>query len=63
MLSSAVVVGDFQGYLHFLRPATGEFVARVRPDSTAIVAPPQVWADSVIVQTQGGRLERLDLQR
>lgn len=63
VLAPAVVVGDFQGYLHFLRPSTGEFVGRVRPDSSAIVAPPQPWAGSVIVQTQGGRLERLDLQR
>jgi len=58
-----VIVGDFQGYLHYLRPATGEFAGRVRVDSSAIVAPPQVWADSVIVQTQSGRLDRIELRR
>jgi outer membrane protein assembly factor BamB len=60
-LPSAVVVGDFQGYLHFLRPATGELAARIRPDSSAMVAPPQVWANSLIVQSQAGRLERIEL--
>lgn len=60
-LRSAVVVGDFQGYLHFLRPATGEVVARMRPDSSAMVAPPQAWANGIIVQSQAGRLERIEL--
>ncbi len=63
VVSAAVIVGDFQGYLHYLRPATGEFAGRVRVDSSAIVAPPQVWADSVIVQTQSGRLDRIELRR
>ena len=38
VLPQAVVVGDGRGYLHFLRPESGELAARLRPDSSAIVA-------------------------
>jgi outer membrane protein assembly factor BamB len=63
VLPQAVVVGDGRGYLHFLRPESGEFAARLRPDSSAIVAPPALWAGSVIILTQDGTLARVDLDR
>jgi outer membrane protein assembly factor BamB len=62
-LPQAVAVGDSRGYLHLLRPDTGEFAARLRPDSSAIVAPPQRWAGSLVVLTQDGTLARVDLER
>lgn len=63
VLPSAVVVGDFQGYLHFLRPDSGELAARTRLDSSAVVAPPQRWADSVVALSQDGRLVRIEVGR
>jgi outer membrane protein assembly factor BamB len=36
---SAVVVGDFEGYLHWLDRDTGRFVARERPGDTPVAAP------------------------
>jgi len=36
---SAVVVGDFEGYLHWLDRDTGRFLARERPGDTPIRAP------------------------
>ena len=36
---SAVVVGDFQGYLHWLDRDSGQFVARERPGDTPVGAP------------------------
>ena len=35
-----VVVGDLEGYVHWLRRDDGQFVARVRIDSDSIVAAP-----------------------
>jgi outer membrane protein assembly factor BamB len=47
-LPTAVVVGDLEGYLHFLSTAEGSLLARVRVDSSAIVARPMAWNDSVV---------------
>ena len=35
-----VVVGDFDGYLHWMRTSDGRFVARTRLEKSAIIAPP-----------------------
>ena len=43
-----VVVGDLQGYLHWLRADTGELAARVRIGKGPIRATPQVSADGVL---------------
>jgi len=51
-----VVVGDFEGYLHWLRKEDGRIVGRIRAASKAIIAPPIVVGDIVFVQSQGGTL-------
>jgi outer membrane protein assembly factor BamB len=51
-----VVVGDFEGYLHWLRKEDGRIVGRIRATSKAIIAPPVVAGDIVFVQDQGGTL-------
>lgn len=51
-----VVVGDFEGYLHWLSLDSGRIVGRVRAASKAIVAPPLAVGDIVFVQDQGGTL-------
>lgn len=62
-LPGAVVVGDLDGYVHFLSPAEGALLARVRADSSAIVARPMVWNDGAVVLTTGGTLMLLTPQR
>ena len=57
VVGTAVAVGDFEGYLHFLDRSTGKFVARERPGSERIAAPPLVMGDRVFVVDEGGRLE------
>jgi len=51
-----VVVGDFEGYLHWLRKEDGRIAGRIRATSKAIVAPPVAVGDRVFVQGQGGAL-------
>ncbi len=51
-----LVMGDKQGYLHFLEQSSGQAIARVRVDSSAIGAAPIVAGGLLIVQTRGGSL-------
>ena len=53
---TTVVVGDFDGYLHFFSNLSGNPVARVRVDSAAISTDPVVVADRLYVQTDSGKL-------
>ncbi len=50
----ALVVGDFNGYIHFLSREDGSFLARTSTDGAAIVAPPIVAGSHVIFQTTAG---------
>ena len=51
-----VVVGDFEGYLHWLSKDSGKIVGRIRAAGKAIVAPPLAAGDTVFVQGQSGAL-------
>jgi len=53
---SSVVVGDFEGYVHFFDAATGEAQARVRAGGDRVTSPPLAVNDMVYVQTDGGDL-------
>jgi outer membrane protein assembly factor BamB len=62
-LAAAVVVGDLQGYVHFLSPGEGSLLARVQVDSGPIVARPLAVGDGAVVLTSGGTLALLTPQR
>ena len=51
-----VVVGDFEGYLHWLNKDSGRIIGRVRATSTPIIAPPVAAGNVVFVYGQGGTL-------
>jgi outer membrane protein assembly factor BamB len=53
---SWVVVGDYEGYVHFLSRDDGAFVARVSTDGGEILAQPAILGDKVLVQTSRGGL-------
>lgn len=53
-----VVVGDFEGYLHWMDATSGEFVARVRVGGR-ISNPPAVAGSTLIVQDDEGRVVAL----
>ena len=52
----AVVVADFQGYLHFLDKHTGAFIARERTGRLRVSNAPIVEGDEVVVINDGGRI-------
>jgi outer membrane protein assembly factor BamB len=52
----ALVVGDFEGYLHWLDKRTGEVVARAKTDGERITNTPVTSDAGVLVQTDSGKL-------
>jgi outer membrane protein assembly factor BamB len=58
-----VVVGDYQGYLHWLSAEDGRFVARYRVGSDAVTSRPLAGPTAVYVLNQGGTLAALQPRR
>ncbi len=56
------VVGDFEGYLHWLRLDNGDLGARIRAGRDPVRAAPVVVDGVLIVQTAGGDLSAYRLQ-
>jgi len=56
VVGQAVVVGDFDGYLHWIDRDSGTFVAREHPGGDRISAAPLVVDDRVFVIDDGGRI-------
>lgn len=55
-----IVVGDFEGYLHWLDKSTGEFVARTHLDRYGVAHAPIVTDEYVIATTRYGYLHVLE---
>ena len=57
-----IVVGDFEGYLHFMNKSDGKLVGRVEIDSSGLFSQPLVVDDNIYVQTRDGKIARITLQ-
>ncbi|MEO8406803.1 MAG: outer membrane protein assembly factor BamB [Oxalobacteraceae bacterium] len=55
----AVVIGDSQGYVHFLSRENGAFLGRIGTDGSAILSAPIVAGMNLIFQTQSGAVVAL----
>ena len=61
-LSSAVAVGDFEGYIHFMSREDGAFVARIKTDSSAVMPQMQnLGARKLLLQTRQGGIYAIEL--
>ena len=58
-----VVVGDFEGQVHFLKFEDGAFAARIATDGGGIAAAPQLIGDKVLVQTRKGGIYAISIQK
>jgi len=56
LTSTAVVIADFQGYVHWLDKTTGELVARERIAKQRVTNPPVSFGDTIVVLTDGGKM-------
>jgi outer membrane protein assembly factor BamB len=53
---SSIIVGDYQGYVHWLDRATGELQARTQDGKTRISTAPLVVGDKVVVINDRGQM-------
>ncbi|MBF0256546.1 MAG: outer membrane protein assembly factor BamB, partial [Gammaproteobacteria bacterium] len=56
-----VVAGDYQGYLHWLKPEDGSILARTRVGSEPITAAPRVVDDRLYIYGDGGEFAAITL--
>ncbi|RTE66526.1 outer membrane protein assembly factor BamB [Amphritea opalescens] len=61
VLGTSVVVGDYEGYLHFMSQVDGHFVARYKADSDGLRGDMVAVDDVLYVLGNGGRLVALQL--
>lgn len=59
---NTVVVGDFEGYVHFFSNADGSPVARVRVGKGMLSGPPVVIGGRLYVQSESGRLAVFEIE-
>ncbi len=57
LTGSALVVADFDGYLHWLDPATGQLLARGRAASSRVSNAPVAAGELLLVQTDSGEVQ------
>ena len=58
-----VVVGDYEGQLHFLKFEDGSFAARIATDGGGIAAAPKPIGDLILVQTRKGGLFAISIKK
>ncbi len=56
LFNGYLVVGDGEGYLHWLDTSNGQFVAQNKLSSSGILSRPSVAGDKLMVQARDGRL-------
>ncbi|MEX0975724.1 MAG: outer membrane protein assembly factor BamB [Woeseia sp.] len=61
--NDSVVVGDFDGYVHFFSKDDGSTVARVRVGKGMLSGPPVVIGDRLYLQSESGRLDVFAIDR
>lgn len=61
VMNGYVVVGDFEGYLHWLDQETGEIVARHEVDGSGIHATPTVVDNILYSQSRDGDLQAIEI--
>ena len=59
---NTIVVGDFEGYLHWLDPSDGSFIARERLANRPIYGTPLVVGANLFAQAEDGTLSAYTLQ-
>jgi len=54
VVGPAIVLGDYEGYLHFLSRADGHLMARLQVGGGPVTSAPQATSQGAVVQTGGG---------
>ena len=59
VMGDTILVGDLEGYVHWISRASGNFVARLQVSNDAIRSRPIVMGDMVYVTSVNGKLTAL----
>ncbi|OEF23442.1 hypothetical protein A1QK_04690 [Vibrio genomosp. F10 str. 9ZD137] len=63
MINNHVVVGDSEGYLHWLNRSTGEFVAQQLIDDSGFAVSPVVTSGGYVLVTRNGDVKKLTINK
>ena len=61
-IKDSIVVSDFEGYLHFLSPFDGHFLARIETDGSGVIVPPIEHNGRLYVITRDGELSVFEIE-
>ncbi|TWX56969.1 outer membrane protein assembly factor BamB [Colwellia hornerae] len=61
VIGDYIVVGDFEGYLHFIDQTTGDILARHEVDSSGLNIAPTVHEDIIYAQSRNGDLQAIKI--
>ncbi len=61
-IGNFVVVGDLEGYLHWMDSSTGDFIARTQINKSKIIAPPIVVQQTLYAYSSDGTLSAFTYQ-
>jgi len=56
LFNGYLVVGDSEGYLHWINTDDGRFVAQQKVDSSGFLSAPVVADDKLVIQAKGGKV-------
>ncbi|PMH37547.1 outer membrane protein assembly factor BamB [Vibrio sp. 10N.286.49.B3] len=62
MINGYVVVGDSEGYLHWLDRSTGEFVAQQMVNDSGFAVGPMALSDGYVVVSRDGSVKKLQIK-
>ncbi len=62
LINGFVVVGDSEGYLHWIDRSTGEFVAQQLVNDSGFAVSPLALSDGYLVITRDGKIKKLTIQ-
>ncbi|VAW60227.1 Outer membrane protein YfgL, lipoprotein component of the protein assembly complex (forms a complex with YaeT, YfiO, and NlpB) [hydrothermal vent metagenome] len=62
VMGKALVVADFEGYIHWLSAFDGHFLARIDTDDSGVIVPPVVHNERLYIITRDGELSAFEVK-
>ena len=61
VIGDYVIVGDYEGYVHWMSSSDGQLVARIRVDGDGILSPPVVQGGRAYIFGNSGDIAALEV--
>ncbi len=63
MIDDYLVVGDAEGYLHWINRNCGEFIAQLLVNDSGFAVGPLALNDGYVIVTRNGQIKKLKIQQ